>query len=176
MTVLTVAISLVLKELSFFLKIISVSSVELVARWTDWEHFEREQVKVCHLQHLSHFSLSTFDQTFQSTQKEKIRSDYLQSFYFLQISYSALRVTWISNISTVSKDWLASSKESTNNQQYSEQHQYLFFYVPTCWRGRRAAPRRVRSPRALGRARAPTRRCSHHSRSLLSGRCYLVSS
>ena len=32
MTVLTVAISLVLKELPFFLKIISVSSVELVAR------------------------------------------------------------------------------------------------------------------------------------------------
>ena len=46
----------------------------------------------------------------------------------------------------------------------------IYFYVPTCWRGRRAAPRRVRSPRALGRARAPTRRCSHHSRNLLSGR------
>ena len=167
MTVLTVAISLVLKELPFFLKIISVSSVELVARWTDWEHFEREQVKVCHLQHLSHFSLSTFDQTFQSTQKEKIRSDYLQSFYRFCTQLSVWRESVIVISSTVSNKKIG-SRHPKRLPTWSSIS--IYFYVPTCWRGRRAAPRRVRSPRALGRARDPTRRCSHHSRNLLSGR------
>ena len=146
MTVLTVAISLVLKELPFFLKIISVSSVELVARWTDWEHFEREQVKVCHLQHLSHFSLSTFDQTFQSTQKEKIRSDYLQSFYRFCTQLSVWRESVIVISSTVSNKKIG-SRHPKRLPTYLEQHQYLFLCTHLLTRQTSSATQGPLSPR-----------------------------